>query len=65
MKYPENKVGQPISKTSFNNNWLLVCGKEVSENAFFVYIETKRERSDGRCFRSICLHYCEPMTPLT
>jgi hypothetical protein len=34
MKYPENKIGQPVSKTSFNNNWLLVCGKEVSENDF-------------------------------
>jgi hypothetical protein len=34
MKYPENKTGQPVSKTSFNNNWLLVCGKEVSENDF-------------------------------
>jgi hypothetical protein len=34
MKYPENKVGQLISKTSFNNNWLLFCWKEVSENDF-------------------------------
>jgi hypothetical protein len=34
MKYPENKVGQPVSKTSFYNSWLLVCGKEVSENYF-------------------------------
>lgn len=34
MKYPENKIGQSVSKTSFNNNWLLVCGREVSENDF-------------------------------
>jgi hypothetical protein len=36
MKFPGNNVGQPISKTSFYNNWLLVCGKEVTENYFLL-----------------------------
>jgi hypothetical protein len=34
MKCPENKLGQLISKTSFYSNWLLVFGKEFSENYF-------------------------------
>jgi hypothetical protein len=34
MKFQGNNEEQPISKSSFHSNWLLVCGKDVTENYF-------------------------------
>jgi hypothetical protein len=56
MKYLENKVGQPTSKTSFNNNWPLVCGKEVSENYFlFISKQNANVLMDAALDQFVCI----------